>query len=154
MRIKEQETRLTLQEHDDELLLHSTCRSSGSVDGTAIMLQAGKSWVRIPVEGRDFAPLQTSRPALGFVPPPTEWKRRSYPGLKRSGREVNHGLCVKLITQLHSLPRLRRSGVIPPIPIYALMAWTGKTTTSALHETKILRSTGLFYLYFPYDARF
>jgi len=54
------------------------------------MLRAGKSGVRIPVEGRDFAPLQTSRPALGFVPPPTEWDRRSYPGLKRPGHEVNH----------------------------------------------------------------
>jgi hypothetical protein len=54
------------------------------------MLRAGKSGVRIPVEGRDFALLQRSRPALGSVPPPTEWDRRSYPGLQRPGREVNH----------------------------------------------------------------
>ena len=103
------------------------------------MLRAGKSGVRIPVEGRDFAPLQTSRPALGSVPPPTEWDGHSYRGLKRPGREVSH---------LHPLPRLRKCGAIPPLPIYALMAWTGKTSTSVLHETKTLPSTGLFYLYF------
>jgi hypothetical protein len=54
------------------------------------MLRAGKSDVRTPVEGRDFAPLQKSRPTLGSVPPPTEWNRRSYPRLKRPGREVCH----------------------------------------------------------------
>jgi hypothetical protein len=43
---------------------------------------------------------------------------------------------------------LRKSGAIPPLPIYALMAWTGKTTTSALHETNIIRSNALLYLYF------
>jgi hypothetical protein len=34
---------------------------------------------------------------------------------------------VKLITHIHLLPRLRMSGAIALIPLYAFRAWTGKT---------------------------
>jgi hypothetical protein len=40
------------------------------------------------------------------------------PGLKRPGHKVQHSPL--------SLPRLRMSGTIPLITLYAFMAWTGK----------------------------
>jgi hypothetical protein len=35
-----------------------------------------------------------------------------------------------LTTHLHQVPRLRMSGAIPLLPLYALMAWTGMTFTA------------------------
>jgi len=37
-----------------------------------------------------------------------------------------HGQGMKLTTHIHLLPRLRMSGAVPLIPIYAFVAWTGK----------------------------
>ena len=48
--------------------------------------------------------------------------RGSFPGEKRSGREVNH--------DLHLVPRLRKSGVICLLLLYAFMVCTGTTLFS------------------------
>jgi hypothetical protein len=37
------------------------------------------------------------------------------------------GQGVKLTTDLYLVPRLRMNGVIPLLPLYAFVAWTGKT---------------------------
>jgi hypothetical protein len=42
------------------------------------------------------------------------------------------------ITQLHQVPRLRMSGAMPILPLYAFMTWTGKT---------------LLFLYFTFTYR-
>ena len=39
-------------------------------------------------------------------------------GVRVSGRGVH------LTSDLHVVPRLRKNGVIPPFPVYALLAWT------------------------------
>jgi hypothetical protein len=40
---------------------------------------------------------------------------------------------VKLTTHLSLLPRLKMSGAAPLLPLYAFMAWTGKTLTLYLY---------------------
>jgi hypothetical protein len=35
------------------------------------------------------------------------------------------GLCMNLTTHIHLVLRLRMSGVIPLLPLYAFMVWTG-----------------------------
>ena len=35
--------------------------------------------------------------------------------------------CVRLTTHFQLVPRLRMSGAMPPVLLYILMAWTGKT---------------------------
>jgi hypothetical protein len=58
--------------------------------------------------------------------------RRSFPGLKRQVREVDHNL--------HLVPRLRMSGAIPLFPLYSFISWTGNT--SPYHAGKILIKMG------------
>jgi len=43
---------------------------------------------------------------------------------------VVRGLDVNLSTDLHLTPRIRMSGVIFLLRLYALLAWTGKTLPS------------------------
>ena len=38
------------------------------------------------------------------------------------------GPCMKLTTHIHLVPGLRMSGVMPPLPPYAFMVWTGTTS--------------------------
>ena len=45
-----------------------------------------------------------------------------------------------LATYLHLVPRLRMSGAIPPLPVFAFMAWT--------------RTILLFYIHLSYEACF
>jgi len=42
---------------------------------------------------------------------------------------------VKLTIHLHLVPRLRMHGAIPPIPLYALMAWCAVKMKSDLNFT-------------------
>ena len=50
--------------------------------------------------------------------------RGSFPEVKRLGSEVNHSF--------HLMPRLRMSEVVPLLPLYAFIVWTG--ITSSLEE--------------------
>jgi hypothetical protein len=53
------------------------------------------------------------------------------------------GRGVKLTTHLHLVPRLRVSGAIPLLPLYAFMPWTCKTTY--LMDMKNMTSIKLFF---------
>ena len=64
-----------------------------------------------------------SRPALGPTQPPIHWVPGSFPGSKEVG-------ALKLTTHLNLVLRLRMSGTIPLLPLYAFMVWTGKNLPS------------------------
>lgn len=51
----------------------------------ATTLLVGRSAVRIPAQARDFSFLQNVQ-----FQPPIPWEPGVFPGVKRSGREVNH----------------------------------------------------------------
>jgi hypothetical protein len=57
--------------------------------------------------------------------------RRSFRGSTGRG--------VKLTTQLHPVPRLRMSGAVPLLPLYALLAWS--RTTYKERESETLKET-------------
>jgi hypothetical protein len=75
------------------------------------MLRAGRSGIRIPAGATDFFLFsKTSDRLLG--PPSLPVNRR-----RGSGRML------MLTTNLHLSPRLRMSGVIPPLSLYTFIAW-------------------------------
>ena len=88
--------------------------------GVVTRLLAGRSGVRIPVGAGDFSVSQNLQTGAG-----------SHPVLYLMGAEVlsrrQSGGGVKLSTHFHLEPRLRMSGVIPQLPLYAMMALIGTT---------------------------
>ena len=65
-------------------------RGQCSSVGTVTRLLAGRSGNRtLETEGHTSF-VQTSRPSLGPTQPPTKEVARFFPGVKRSGREVDH----------------------------------------------------------------
>lgn len=66
----------------------------------------------IPKKGKTFyfSPPQLSRPAVRSARPPVEWLPVSSSSLGKIGQGV------KLTSYLQPVPKLRRSGVIPPLP--------------------------------------
>jgi hypothetical protein len=62
------------------------------------------------------------RPALGPTQPPILWAQRAFLKTKRSQS-------MKVTTQLHLAPRLKRSGAIHLLPLHAFMLWRGKFFT-------------------------
>jgi hypothetical protein len=83
--------------------------------------------------GRDKAFLlsKTSRPALGTIQP-IQWAQGVL-SWKWSGRGV------KLAVHLHLVPRLRISGAIPTVPLYALMACARTTLPFYLYLFRLFR---------------
>jgi hypothetical protein len=75
--------------------------------------------VRIPVGARHFSPSKRPDRLRGPHSFILSVCRRSFPGVKRLGREVNHSPA--------SSAEVKKRGAILLIPLYALMAWTGKT---------------------------
>ena len=94
--------------------------SRGSVVGAVTRLLAGRSGVRIPVGAGDFSVSQNLQTGSA-----------SHSALYLMGAEVlsrgKSGRGVKLSTHFHLELRLRMSGVIPQLPLYAIMALTGRT---------------------------
>ena len=94
--------------------------SRGSVFDMAPMLWAERYVVRIAVGATDFSLLKNIQISSGaYLPSYAVGNGVLSP--RKSGRSV------KLSTRLRVLPRLRMSGVITLLPLYAFMAWTGKT---------------------------
>jgi hypothetical protein len=82
-----------------------------------------------PDTGKSFLfslppPAPPIRPArlAGPTKPPIEWVLGSL-----TGGQSCRG--VKLTTRLHLMPRLRMSGVIHLLALYAFMAWTGRISS-------------------------
>jgi hypothetical protein len=90
------------------------CETKYEHVGVGTRLRAGQSGVRILVGKRVFLLFKTFWPALGPTQPPTQL----VPGFFPRG--------AKLTTHLDLVLRLRMSGAVPHLPLYAFMAWTGK----------------------------
>ena len=78
------------------------------------------SGVQIPAEERNFHISNTVQNDYGAQPA----SHSINTGVLSRGQ---NGLGVSLITHLHIVPNLRMSGVIPLLPVYVLMVWTGKS---------------------------
>jgi hypothetical protein len=91
-------------------------------------LRAGRSGDRIPVRARDFSFFQKYRPALGPTDRRIQWVPGYFLGLKQPGREVNNR---------HLVPRLRMSGVIFLIPIFAFVPWIGTTLGRIIRKAQV-----------------
>jgi hypothetical protein len=91
-----------------------TCHAWRWSSSVCIMtrLRVGRSGVPIPVRVRHFSLLQTSRPALGPTQPPISRISGFFPGGK-TVEAWNEPLTSKV-------PRLRMSGVIPPLGLYGV----------------------------------
>ena len=85
-----------------------------SVVGVASRLRIGQHGVPIPVTARDFTFLRSSRPSVRATQPLIRWISGFFPRGKAAGA-----------TNIHRVPRLRKSGAIPQLPLYAFMAWPG-----------------------------
>jgi hypothetical protein len=92
--------------------------SRSSLIDIATTLRAGRSGARIPVRDKGFLS-SPKRPDRLWHPPSLLFNgyRVSFQGVKRPRREVDHFPLVR---------RLKISGVIPLLPLYAFMAWTRK----------------------------
>jgi len=55
-----------------------------------------------------------------------------------------HGWGMKLTTHLHLLPTIRMSKAVPLLPIYAFMAWTGKTLHFCINLDELIKWVVLF----------
>jgi hypothetical protein len=113
------------------MLQGSSCKTDSGLENirlcrgsTAITLRPGRSGLRIPVGARDFSFLQKSILTLGPTQPPIEWAPRFW------------GWGVKLITHIPLASRVRMSGPIPLIPLYAFMTRTG---TILLQQQPVIR---------------
>ena len=85
------------------------------------MLRVGRSGVRMPVRNIDFSLLRNVQNGSG-----SHLASYSMGTAVLCGGQSGRGL--KLTTHLHPLPRLRMNGVILLRPLYAFMAWTGKSS--------------------------
>jgi len=74
--------------------------------------------------------------------PPVQWVPVSFPG-----REIGRGMA--LITQLHLVPRFRMSGVMPPIPLYAVMMWTETNLLTSYLFTYVVIHSRIPWLFGP-----
>jgi hypothetical protein len=118
--------------------------SRDDVRSIATTLQAAPNGVRIfQGEGNDYL-LQNFQAGFG-----------DRPGLHSVvtgilSREIEAARSVNFTTYIHLMPRLRMSGVIPLIPLYAVMAWKG---TSSPHLTlvwwKLLLRSPVTFRNFP-----
>ena len=64
--------------------------SWGSVVGIMTRLRVGRSGVRMSVGAEIFLFSKTPRSVLGLTQPPIQWASRFFPGVLRSGRDVDH----------------------------------------------------------------
>ena len=98
------------------ILLVTTLINGGcqcSLVGIVTVLQDDWTGVRISLEVKYFSLLQNVKPSTAPLPPP---------GLLSSvfpGKDFT--------SHLHLMPSLRMSGAVSLFPLYALMAWKGKT---------------------------
>jgi hypothetical protein len=86
------------------------------------MLLTVSRGVRMPVKERDLPLLQTSGPTLG----PTQPSTQRVPGFFSEGKAA----VASSKPHLKLAPRLRHSGAIPRLSLYALRAWTRKILSS------------------------
>jgi hypothetical protein len=86
--------------------------------------------IRVSVRAKDSSPKYPDR-FWGPLSLLYNWYGRFFQESK-SGREV------KLTTHLYLVPKLRMSGVIPLLPLYALLAGTGKMELLILHVLKVV----------------
>jgi hypothetical protein len=98
--------------------------SLSNVVGIATTLRAGCSGVRISVEARDFFFSKTSSHLFNG-------HRSPFPG----GQCDRH---LKLTAYLHLVSKLRMSGAIPLLPLYACMVSAGKTWRSLNRDTELI----------------
>jgi hypothetical protein len=82
------------------------------------MLQTGLSGVQMAVGAMDFYLLQNIQTALQPTQIPIQWVLQFFPG----GQVARAWLTI----QFHLVPRLRMSGRILLLSIYAFMMWTKK----------------------------
>jgi hypothetical protein len=102
-----------------EVLFHKrriTFRSRDRVVGTVSRLRAGRLLPPVLLSKR-FLPSAKRHDCLWSPPSlPFTGYRVSFPRVKQPGRATDH---------VNLVPRLRISGAIPHLPLYAFMAWTG-----------------------------
>jgi len=84
------------------------------------MLKAGNSGVRIQIGARDFCPKRPER-----LWGPTSLLFNEYRGYFPGGQS---GRRVTLTIHLQLFPRLRMSGAVPLLPLYALIMWEETTS--------------------------
>jgi hypothetical protein len=82
--------------------------------------------VLIPGRGKRFiSSSKMIRPAVGPIQPPTQQVSMALPLPQE--REGLLGQSLKLTVHHYVLPRIGTSGAIPPLPLHAFKALTGKT---------------------------
>jgi hypothetical protein len=86
----------------------------GSVVGIVIRVQGGWYGVRLHEGTRDFSRLKFIQAGSVATQPSILWAV----GIEQSGHEVDHS---------HPMPRLRMSGAVSPLRLYAFMVWTDIT---------------------------
>ena len=62
----------------------------------------------------------------------------AYPACFSMGTRV-HGQDAKLTAHLHLVPRLKMSGAVPLLLIYAFIAWTGKTLPFCINLNELIK---------------
>jgi len=67
----------------------------------------------------------------------------AYPASFSMGARV-HSRGVKLTTHLPLVPRLRMSGAVPLLLIYAFIAWTGKTIPFCINLNELIKWVVIF----------
>jgi hypothetical protein len=82
---------------------------------------------------------RTIRMSLRISKPPLQWLPTFFPGGKVAGRNVYHSL--------HLVPILRTSGAVPPLLLYAFMAWTGTTWHLPFHSRTLYRLSWNFKVF-------
>ena len=82
-------------------------------------LRAGRSEIHIPTGARDFTLIQ--RVQIGSMAHSAPYSMDTI--ILSRGQS---GWSVKLTTDLHVALKLKRSGVVPLLAVYAFMAWTGR----------------------------
>jgi hypothetical protein len=87
------------------------------------MLRIGRSAVRMPAGTRDFSLLQNVQIGSGAHPPSIQWVPELFTrGGKRPGRDADN-------SRTYSVPRLRVSGAISPLPYMPERCAKGQTLT-------------------------
>lgn len=112
-------TRLALDGLPSDFVLGNLIKigKRNSIVCIATVLRAGRSGVPVPVGARDFSVIQNFQTG-------SEASYSKSIGVLSQGRGGATGV---LTTFVHITPSLRMSSAIPLLPLYALMAWTGKT---------------------------